>query len=237
VVGKHEGKTVSSTNQTETGGSRLLIVDDRALLRDSLSRALAASRYVVFTNPADDAAVVITQARELSPDTILLGSHLENIDPEMPITTTLSELGANVIVLTRGKDPLTQAGFAQQGACGFVDIRDPFRALEEALQCISRGTAAVDPVTTQKLARLWREHRQAESARLESFQRLSKRETAILRDIYDGLGAAQIADESFVSINTVRSQIRSILEKLDVGSQVGAVAVARKSRWFDDRAL
>ena len=204
---------------------------------DSLSRALAASRYVVFTNSADHAAEVIAQARELSPEIILLGSHLENIDPEMPITTTLSDHGANVIVLTHGKDPLAQAGLAQQGACGFVDIRDPFRALEEALQCISRGTAAVDPVTTQKLARLWREHRQAESARLESFQRLSKRETAILRDIYDGLGAAQIADESFVSINTVRSQIRSILEKLDVGSQVGAVAVARKNRWFDDRAL
>jgi DNA-binding NarL/FixJ family response regulator len=192
---------------------------------------------MVFTNSADHAAEVIAQARELSPEIILLGSHLKNIDPEMPITTTLSDHGANVIVLTHGKDPLAQAGLAQQGACGFVDIRDPFRALEEALQCISRGTAAVDPVTTQKLARLWREHRQAESARLESFQRLSKRETAILRDIYDGLGAAQIADESFVSINTVRSQIRSILEKLDVGSQVGAVAVARKNRWFDDRAL
>ena len=226
-----------SINETETSGPRLLIVDDRALLLDSLSRALTASRYVVFTNPADDAAAVIAQAREVSPETILIGSHLENIDRKMSITATLTGLGANVIVLTRGKDPLTQAQFAQQGACGFVDIRDSFRVLDEALRCISRGTPAVDPVTTQKLARLWREHRQAEFARLESFRRLSNRETAILRDIYDGLGAAQIADESFVSINTVRSQIRSILEKLNVGSQVGAVALARKNRWFEDRAM
>ena len=47
----------------------------------------------------------------------------------------------------------------------------------------------------------------------------------------DGCSAERIADESFVSIATVRSQIRSILEKLDVRSQLAAVALAHRAEW------
>ena len=49
--------------------------------------------------------------------------------------------------------------------------------------------------------------------------------------LMDGCSAEQIADESFVSIATVRSQIRSILEKLDVRSQLAAVALAHRAQW------
>ncbi|MNC95206.1 Bacterial regulatory protein, luxR family [compost metagenome] len=49
----------------------------------------------------------------------------------------------------------------------------------------------------------------------------------------DGKQAAAIAQDSFVSLATVRTQIRSILMKLDVTSQVAAVALARQHGWFD----
>ena len=228
---------MASTKQTQkNAGEHLLIVDDRALLVDSLARALQSTQYIVSTNPAHSAESVIAQAGEVSPMTILIGSQITNLADNTPITTMLTDLGARVVVLTYGTDPLTRADLEQQGACGFVDLLDPYPKLEEALRRVTGGNSVVDPVTRQKQARILREHRQAESARLALFKHLSKRETAILRDIYDGLGAAQIADESFVSINTVRSQIRSILEKLHVGSQVGAVAVARKNGWFDEQA-
>ena len=47
----------------------------------------------------------------------------------------------------------------------------------------------------------------------------------------DGASAEEIAKASFVSMATVRSQIRSILEKLGVHSQVAAVALAHRARW------
>lgn len=58
---------------------------------------------------------------------------------------------------------------------------------------------------------------------------LSPRERAVLDGMMRGLSAAEIADEQFVSIPTVRSQIRAILRKLDVRSQLAAVAVAHRS--------
>jgi DNA-binding NarL/FixJ family response regulator len=51
-------------------------------------------------------------------------------------------------------------------------------------------------------------------------------------DLTRGLLAKEIADRSFVSISTVRSQIKSILAKLGVRSQVQAIAVATQSHWF-----
>ena len=51
--------------------------------------------------------------------------------------------------------------------------------------------------------------------------------------IVEGDQAAAIARASYVSLATVRTQIRSILMKLEVTSQVAAVALARQYGWFD----
>jgi len=76
-----------------------------------------------------------------------------------------------------------------------------------------------------------REHRAAERARLAPFERLTTRERIVLGALMDGASAEEIAKSSFVSLATVRSQIRSILEKLSVHSQVAAVALAHRLRW------
>jgi DNA-binding NarL/FixJ family response regulator len=47
----------------------------------------------------------------------------------------------------------------------------------------------------------------------------------------EGKSAAEIAAEAVVSLATVRSQIRAVLQKLDVTSQIAAVALAHRSGW------
>ena len=100
-----------------------------------------------------------------------------------------------------------------------------------------RRTAAgetVTPVTVraQLLADL-AAHRRAAERRRAPFEALSGRERDVLRLIGEGHQAAAIAQMSYVSLATVRTQIRSILLKLDVTSQVAAAALARQNGWFD----
>ena len=52
-------------------------------------------------------------------------------------------------------------------------------------------------------------------------------------EIAAGRCVAQIAEQSFVSVPTVRTQVRQVLAKLDVSSQLEAVALARRSGWLD----
>lgn len=53
----------------------------------------------------------------------------------------------------------------------------------------------------------------------------------MLASLVDGLSAEEIAEEHFVALTTIRSQIRGILQKLGVRSQLAAVAMANRACW------
>lgn len=90
---------------------------------------------------------------------------------------------------------------------------------------------APDPALAAELHRRHTEH--------VALNRLTATERAVLAQLASGVGAAQIGDARHLSLHTVRSHIKSILAKLDVGSQLAAVAVARRSAdptWREDAA-
>jgi two-component system, NarL family, nitrate/nitrite response regulator NarL len=76
------------------------------------------------------------------------------------------------------------------------------------------------------------------SRQLLGFDRLTRREEEVLSSLMRGAKAREICAQSFVSMPTVRSQIRSIFSKLGVTSQLAAVALAYQNGWSSraDRA-
>jgi two-component system, NarL family, nitrate/nitrite response regulator NarL len=68
-----------------------------------------------------------------------------------------------------------------------------------------------------------------------AFEHLTRREREVLIGLMRGATAGEISKENYVSLPTVRSQIRSILCKLGVNSQLAAVAFAYRSGWPFDR--
>jgi DNA-binding NarL/FixJ family response regulator len=69
---------------------------------------------------------------------------------------------------------------------------------------------------------------------LSPFERLTARERKVLAALVEGLSAEEIAESHFVSLTTVRSQIRAVLQKLGVRSQLAAVAYANRVGWTDN---
>ena len=67
--------------------------------------------------------------------------------------------------------------------------------------------------------------------RLQLFDILTEREQVVLAELMEGHCADEIANAAFVSISTVRSQIKAIRNKLGVNSQLAAVAMARRAGW------
>jgi DNA-binding NarL/FixJ family response regulator len=67
--------------------------------------------------------------------------------------------------------------------------------------------------------------------RFAGFERLTPRERQVLVALMSGSTAQEISKASYVSVPTVRSQIRSILSKLGVSSQLAAVVLAYRSGW------
>lgn len=116
------------------------------------------------------------------------------------------------------------------GAHAWVDTGAPFADLAELVSTAATGDLRM---CDEERARWHEIHGGAEAeqrSRTERLRRLSPREREVLRLLADGRRAAEVAEDLFLALATVRSHIRSILVKLEVNSQEQAVAAFREAR-------
>jgi len=140
------------------------------------------------------------------------------------LTSVYRSMGVDVLAVSSGATAGAMVGCIEQGAAVLFDIN----ALSGALLSRSRlGEAGPPWPPVGRAAEL--------SAPLRSLLRLTSSERRVLFYLTSGLAAQEIAEELVVSLATVRSHIRSILRKLDVRSQLAAVAVANSCGPVQDR--
>ena len=217
--------------------ARLLLVDDHRLLVETLQMSLAAAGFNVSVAPCGSFDEVLAEADVVRPTLVVLDLDLQGAGYGYDLIGPLRELGVEIVVLTGTTDRTELARCLEAGALGVASKANGFADVVDQVRRAALGEM-VTPITerTQLLTDL-SAHRRATKKRLAPFEALSARERDVLRMITDGLQAAAIAQESYVSLATVRTQIRSILMKLEVTSQVAAVALARHNGWFDAPSL
>ena len=211
---------------------RVAIVEDHELLAQSLGAALKDEGLDVHLamGPAADDIVAATDQHK--PDLVLLDLHLgEDIGMSIPLIRPITQRGGRVVMLTGSTDTVELASCVEQGAVGVLNKSMSFDALLAAVrETLSGGTLLTAHQREELLSVLRRSRRDSEQ-RQAPFNSLTPREQEVLASLMDGAAAETIAKTSFVSVATVRSQIRSILSKLGVNSQLAAVALARKAGW------
>jgi DNA-binding NarL/FixJ family response regulator len=217
-------------------GPRLLLVDDHRLLVETLQVSLVQAGFTVSVAPCGSFDEVLAEAAAVGPTLVVLDLDLQGAGYGYDLIGPLRELGAQVLVLTGTVDRTELARCLEAGALGVASKAHGFGNVLDQIRRAADGES-VTPITerTQLLTDL-AIHRRAENKRKAPFEALSARERDVLRQIVEGQQAAAIAQACYVSLATVRTQIRSILLKLDVTSQVAAVALARQGGWFDDIA-
>lgn len=213
-------------------GVRVLVVEDHELLAQSLVFMLGADGLTADRAPNDSPAAVLDAARDGAYDIVLLDLDLgANLGSGLDLIKPLQATGARVVMLTASTDETSMAECIEAGAIGLVRKTASFEHLLSALrEAVTIGTL-LSPGQRDELMAELRRQRTARAERMRAFERLTRREQQVLDALMDGKSADQIADEWFVSITTVRSQIRSLLTKLDVHSQVAAIGLARRAGW------
>lgn len=213
----------------------VLIVEDHALLADGLADALRRSGVVAEVATSRSLGDIVEQARQVRADVVLLDLHLgDDVGVSTPAIGALRDAGATVLVLTGVTDPEQLGAALEAGASDIVSKAESFDTVLDKAVRAAAGTHTMNPVRRDAIMAGLRERRRAERARREPFERLTAREQQVLAALIEGASAEGVATSSFVSIATVRSQIRSILEKLGVHSQVAAVALAHRCGWSPD---
>ncbi len=114
---------------------------------------------------------------------------------------------------------------------GVVSKSEPFDHLLGAVVTAARGDSTMAESEKHRLLGEMKLARQQRHALRQTFEQLTNRERQVLLALADGSCVSQIAEAWVVSEATVRSQVRGVLTKLGVSSQLEAVALAHRSGW------
>ena len=217
-----------------SGCTRVLIVDDHALLAESLAVALRAHGLVVEVADVTSAASILGAADALAPDLVLLDLDLRAGLPGESLIEPLRRAGAQVLVVTASGDAGRLGECLLRGANGILDKSQPLDVLLRA--ALDTADLSTLPAPAQRIALLTeqRQRRAAQQQHRATFGALTARERQVLAGLLDGKQAEALASEFVVSQATIRTQISSLLRKLGVNSQLAAVALARRAGWSYD---
>ena len=212
------------------GGSasgRVLVVEEHALVAAGLQLALAERSWHVETSDGPSAQDVIDHARTFQPQCVLLDIHLRNgIGSGIDLIRPLVSSGTQVVMLTAERRRAVLAECLEAGAAGWIGIGAGLDEVDSALGRVVEGRPIIGRTARAELLERLRTER-AEALRAQAtFEQLTQREALVLAAMMEGLNAEEIAQSHFVAVTTVRSQIRSVLQKLGVRSQLAAVALA-----------
>ena len=214
----------------------MLIVEDHELLAQSLALTLTSEGVPAEAVIPGSATEVLDAADRTGAQLVLLDIDLgiEGITG-LDLVEPLRERGATVLMLTGERDELLIAGALDAGAIGVVEKSRPFDELIEIIHRCLAGEQLPQWSARPELPGLLARHREETERAMAPFALLTPREGMVLQALVDGLSAKAIAESLYVSLAPVRSQIGSILSKLNVNSQLAAVAAARHAGWSGPR--
>jgi DNA-binding NarL/FixJ family response regulator len=216
--------------------TRVLIVDDEALVRAGLKLILESGEDLEVVGEAEDGADAAEAVRRHRPDVVLMDIRMPRQDG-LATTTELQRLPQppKVIVLTTFDldDYVFRA--LQAGASGFLLKDTPPRELVHAVRVVAEGEAMLSPAVTRRLighfAAGGRTDRQrAAKARLTA---LTDRELEVLGAVGRGMSNAEIGRELFMSEATVKAHVSRVLVKLDATNRVQVAILAHDAGLLD----
>lgn len=229
-MARHAPGVLLGRDELEVSGGPILLVDDHQLLVESLAAALRAEGLEPVLARLD--TDVVAQASERTAAVVLLDLDLgPGQPPGETLVPGLVDAGAVVVVVSATDDPLRTGTCIELGAAGVVPKSTPFHRLLELVLAAADGRPVQSHAARQDLLAAMREARREQHSRLEPFGRLTPREADVLTLLMRGWAAERVARHFVVSEATVRSQIRGVLTKLEVGTQLAAVAEAYRVGW------
>lgn len=190
---------------------RVLIVDDHVMFAESMARLLVGRDGITDVFVADSVASVRSTAGQVEPDIALIDWQLGD-GRGSDVIRLLHERSPEmkVIVLTGALQPAVLREALELGCAGFVTKDRAADELFDALDQAMRGEFSMSPAALAM----------AVESQKGSGEGLTERELDVVRAIARGMSNNEIADELYLSVNTVRNHIQRISAKLGVGSRL-----------------
>jgi DNA-binding NarL/FixJ family response regulator len=198
--------------------SRVLIIEDHQLVRESLVRVLGTEQDFTVVAEAGGPDEGLALARALQPDIVLSDVSMPG-GTGLELATRLRQASprSRLVFLTVHDDESTVAHAISVGADGYLLKTGSMAELLQGLRAVASGGSFLAPAVARSVMR---------RAGGQSPAVLTNRELEILRLLADGSRPAEVAAKLFVSPKTVRNHLASVYVKLGVATAAQAIGEA-----------
>lgn len=214
------------TGRSTEGGLGIALVDSVPLVREGLSALVMRTRGLRWVGAAGSPHAALQLCERFRPHAVIIDSGL---DPRWHLSRMLigNDPDLAVLLMIREAQRNTQyiAGAIAAGVHGVISRRSEPPQLLQAIQRVHAERRYIDPALAPALG----SPKGKLAAPAQGQQPLSRREYQVLQLIADGLENQAIAKVLYVSVETVRTHVKSILRKLSARDRTHAVAVAFRS--------
>lgn len=208
-------------DQTVTGSPcRVVVVDDHAMVRESIGMALGRAEGIEVVGSAASVAEGLAVISSVRPDVALLDYSLpDGTGIDLARSITALDPPVRTVILTASEGVQAAAEAVAAGCAGFVRKSADLDDLSDGVLRVHRGEALFDAQTLSAAIGWLNRPTTAPVG-------LTDREMDVLHCLAEGRTTVQISERLFLSHHTVRNHVRNILGKLDARSQLEAVVIA-----------
>jgi len=205
---------------------RVFLLDDHELVREGIRSLLESDEEIEVVGEASTGAEALARVPLAQPDVAILDVRLDDGKSGIEVCRDLRSAMPDLVCLMLTSFPDDEAIYASvmAGAAGFVLKQIKARDLIDDVKKVATGASLMDPRTVARVIERIANPPQADP----SISSLSPQEARILDQIAEGKTNKQIAEALFLSENTVKNYITSLLRKLRVTSRTEAAIYATK---------
>jgi DNA-binding NarL/FixJ family response regulator len=233
IRGSERGRPVVDEADSVPAGFKVLVIDGNLLTAEAIALALGQARYSArFALP-----VTVDHVRDLAswgPRLALLDIDSVEAGTGVQCVELLTAAGVPVAVMAGPSAGPVLGHCLAAGAASVVDKSSQLNKLVGIIERVLAGDVVLTDEARQRLMEPYLREARARQRRLAPFDVLTEREKFVLSQLIEGFCADEIAKRNMVSISTVRSQIKAILQKLGVNSQLAVAALVRQAGWTWD---
>jgi DNA-binding NarL/FixJ family response regulator len=224
------------SDQTDDEVIRVLIADDQALFRRGLYVVLGTEENIEVVAEAEDGEQAIVKAEEMAPDVVLMDVRMprvNGIEAASRIRETLPSTKILMLTVSDEEDDLYEA--IKAGANGYLLKEISVEEVASAIRAVVQGQSLISPSMASKLLNEFNSLSRQAADRREQLPApvLTARELEVLKLVARGMSNRDVADQLYISENTVKNHVRNILEKLHLHSRMEAVMYAVRKRLLD----
>ena len=208
--------------------ARVFLVDAQTIVRQGLRRILETDAAIEIVGETGDGRTAVEMTERLRPDVVVMDvtlPELNGIDATARIVER--DKRVRVLILTSVSDDLAVRRGLRAGASGYLLKDSEGLELLKAVKAVARGESAFSPMVSQILLKDYVENEDG-GALEDDLALLTDREREVLQLVAEGKVNSQIAGVLSISVNTVETHRKRIMEKLDLHTTADLVRFAMR---------